>query len=78
MNIADILKGMNKKQLEDAVAKAKEFAATEKGKEFINELTQTGKVKGAISSEDKDKILQELKNNPDVAQKISDILNGRG
>lgn len=74
MNIADILKGMNKSQLEAAVAKAKEFAATEKGKEIMEELKTTGKVKGAPG--DAEKILEELKKNPDIAKKISDILKG--
>ncbi len=73
MNIADILKGMNKLQLEDAVKKAKEFAATEKGKEMIAELQSSGKLEGGF---DKDKIMNEIKQNPDIAKKISDILNG--
>lgn len=74
MNLADILKGMNKSQLEAAVAKAKELAATDKGKEIINELKTTGTVKGMGS--DAEKIIEELKKNPDIAKKISDILNG--
>ncbi len=74
MNIADILKGMNKSQLEAAVNKAKEFAATEKGKEIMEELKTTGKVKGVNG--DAEKILEELKKNPDIAKKISDILKG--
>lgn len=75
MNIADILKGMNKSQLEDAVKKAKEFAATEKGREMIAELQASGKLQGGIN---KDNIMKELKQNPDIAKKISDILNGKG
>ena len=74
MNIADILKGMNKSQLEAAVSKAKELAATEKGKEILNELKTTGTVKGLGS--DAEKIVEELKKNPDVAKKISDMLKG--
>lgn len=74
MNIADILKGMNKSQLEDAVKKAKEFAATEKGKEMIAKLQSSGKLEGGI---DKDKIMQEINQNPDIAKKISDIINGK-
>ena len=75
MNIADILKGMNKSQLEDAVKKAKEFAATEKGKEMISKLQSSGTLGDGI---DKDKIMQEIKQNPDIAKKISDIINGKG
>ncbi len=74
-NIADILKGMNKSQLEEAVAKAKEFAATEKGKEMISQLQSSGTLGDGI---DKDKILQEIKQNPDIAKKITDIINGKG
>ena len=74
MNIADILKGMNKSQLEAAVAKAKEFAATDKGKEVMEELKTTGTVKGIDG--DAGKIIEELKKNPDIAKKISDILRG--
>ena len=74
MNIADILKGMNKSQLEDAVKKAKEFAATDKGKEMISKLQSSGTLEGGI---DKDKIMKEIKQNPDIAKKISDIINGK-
>ena len=72
MNIADIFKGMNKAQLENAVNKAKEFAATEKGREIINELKTTGTVKGLDGNAEK--IISELKKNPEIAKKISDIL----
>ena len=33
------LKGMDKKQLEEAVRQAKAFAATDEGKEFIEKVT---------------------------------------
>ena len=76
-NIADILKGMNKSQLEEAVAKAKEFAATQKGQEIINELKSTGNISSAgISADDKNKIMKELEKNPEIAKKISEIING--
>ena len=74
MNIADILKGMNKSQLEDAVKKAKEFAATEKGREMISKLQSTGTLGDGL---DKDKIMQEIKQNPEIAKKISDIISGK-
>ena len=74
MNIADILKGMNKSQLEDAVKKAKEFVATEKGREMISKLQSTGTLGDGL---DKDKIMQEIKQNPEIAKKISDIINGK-
>ena len=77
MNIADILKGMNKSQIEEAVKKAKEFAATDKGKEMISQFKEKGTIDGAISSADKDNIMKELRNHPDIAKKISDIINGK-
>ncbi len=77
MNIADILKGMDKAKLEEAVQKAKEFAATEKGKEIVNQLKEKGSIDGMLSASDKDKIMRELQNHPDIASKISDILNGK-
>ena len=40
----------------------------------MEELKTTGKVKGAPG--DAEKILEELKKNPDIAKKISDILKG--
>ncbi len=73
MNIGDILKGMDKSQLEDAVKKAKKFAQTEKGKELIATLHAGGGVEGL----DKDKIMAVLNKNPDIAKKVSDILNGK-
>ena len=75
MNIADILKGMNKSQLEAAVAKAKEFAATEKGKEIMSQLKEKGSIDGTLSSLDKDNIMKELREHPEIAKKISDIIN---
>ena len=77
-NIADILKGMNKAQIEDAVNKAKEFAATEKGKEIMSQLKEKGYIDGTLSAADKDNIMKELRNNPEIAKKISDIINGKG
>ena len=74
MNIADIFKGMNKAQLDAAVEKAKEFAVTEKGREIVNELKTTGTVKGL--DKDAGKIIEEIKKNPELAKKISDIING--
>ncbi len=77
MNITDILKGMDKARLEEAVRKAKEFAATEKGKEIMSQLREKGSIDGMLTESDKNNIMKELSQHPDIAKKISDILNGK-
>jgi len=62
------LKGMDKKQLEEAVRQAKAFAVTDEGKEFIEKVKQSGA--------EQENIKNQLGKNPEIAKLIFDILKG--
>lgn len=69
----DKLKGMDKKQLAQAMKQAKEFAKTPEGKEFVEKIKK-GEA-GIDISQQKD-MEKQLAQNPDIAKTIFDILKG--
>ena len=74
-NIFDVLKSMDKDQLNDAVKKAQEFAKTDEGKSLMEKLKNQKDLKETgIGDENADSIIKQLRQNPDVIKKISDIL----
>ena len=62
------LRGMDKKQLEEAVKQAKAFVKTDEGKAFVEKVKQGGS--------EQDNIKKELGKNPEIAKLIFDILKG--
>ena len=77
-NIFDVLKSMDKDQLNSAVKKAQEFVKTNEGKELVEKLKNENSLKDfGIDEKNKDAIAKALKENPDVAKKISDIIGRR-
>lgn len=68
MDFQKFLKGLDKKALEEAAGKIKEFAKTDKGKEMIEKLKSGEKV-GGVSKED---VLNALKQNPELLQKLKE------
>lgn len=71
-DIIDKIKSMDKKELEDAVAKAKKFAQTQKGQELVQ------KIKDGNAIPNQEKAMKELGKDPAIAKLIFDILNGKG
>lgn len=75
-DIIDKLKAMDKKELGEAVKKAKEFAATSRGQELIEKIKSDGGMKElGIDGEKQKNIKKELEKNPHIAKIIFDILN---
>ena len=62
------LKGMDKKQLEEAIRQAKAFAATDEGKAFVEKVKQGGA--------EQENVKKQLGKNPEIAKLIFDILKG--
>ena len=71
--ILDKLKGMDKKQLSEAVKQAKAYADTPQGKEIVEKIKkgQTG-----IPESKQLEIKKKLEENPDISKAIFDILKG--
>lgn len=70
-DILEKLKNMDKKELSEAINKAKAFAETPKGKELVAEIKNSGLKKTQHAE-----IMEKLEKNPDIAKAIFDILKG--
>ena len=71
-DIINKIKSMDKKELNLAMEKAKEFAKTPQGKELMQQLKD-----GNGTSQQKER-MNELKKDESIAKLIFDILNGKG
>lgn len=70
--IIDKLKSMDKAELDAAMQKAKKFAQTPQGQEFVQKL------KDGKGTPQQEKAMKELGKDPNIAKLIFDILNGKG
>ena len=78
-DIIEKLKSMDKKELDSAVKKAKEFVATPEGQAFAQKIKNgEGLSQMGIGKVQQDNIKKELSQNPGLAKTIFDILNGKG
>lgn len=73
MDIFEKLKGMDKKELSEAIKKAREFAQTDEGRQFVEKIK---KGEAGIDKSTQEKIAKEIGANPDLAKKLSDLLKG--
>lgn len=72
-DIIEKLKGMDKKELGEAVKQAKAFVDTPQGKELIGNIKSGNMdVKNSQYAE----IMKEIDKNPDIAKAIFNILKG--
>ena len=75
MDIMSMLGGMNKKQLDEAVRKAKEFGKTQQGQQIIEKLRRGEPIDGIpINKAEQSRIMREISKNPDLAARLSEIL----
>lgn len=75
MDIFEMLGKVNKKELEEAVKKAKEFAKTTEGQQMVEKIKKGQAIEGIpLSGEEQNKLISTLSKNPEVAKKISEIL----
>lgn len=72
-DIIEKIKGMDKKQLSEAMQQAKAFAETPQGKEFVEKI-KSGHA--GIGKSQQAEIMKQLDQNPDIAKTIFDILKG--
>lgn len=70
--IIDKLKSMDKAELDAVMQKAKNFAQTPQGQEFVQKL------KDGKGTPQQEKAMKELGKDPNIAKLIFDILNGKG
>ncbi len=72
-DIIDKLKGMDKKELGEAINQAKAFARTPEGKELV-EKVKSGNID--VKNSQYAEIMKEVEKNPDIAKAIFNILKG--
>ena len=78
-DIIEKLKSMDKRELDSAVKKAKEFVNTPEGQAFAQKIKNgEGLSQMGIGKAQQDNIKKELSQNPGLAKTIFDILNGKG
>ena len=72
-DIIEKLKGMDKKELGQAINQAKAFAQTPEGKELVQKVKN-----GNIDTKNSQyaEIMKEVEKNPDIAKAIFNILKG--
>ena len=78
-DILEKLKSMNKTELNEAVKQAKDFVATDAGKELVEKIKKgEGIQQLGIDSAKQKEMMQELNSNSSIAKLIFDVLNGKG
>ena len=77
-DIMDMLRRMDKKQLDDMMKKAQEYVKTPEGRELAEKLRK-GETPGMLplGTAQQNEMLSRLSKNPDVAKKIAEILEGK-
>ena len=78
-DILKMLAKMDKKQLDEAIVKAREFTNTPDGKKIMEKLSRGEAVEGIpVSADQQNKLLSELAKNPEAMKKITEILGQKG
>lgn len=78
-DILKMLAKMDKKQLDEAIVKAREFANTPEGKNVMEKLSRGETIEGIpVPADQQSKLFSELGKNPDAMKKISEILGSKG
>ena len=79
MDILSMLQKLDKKQLSDAVKKAQEFSRTEDGKKIVEKLKKGETIEGfPVDEENQKKIMDELGKNPEVIEKLMELIGKKG
>ena len=77
--ILKMLAKMDKKQLDEAIVKAREFANSPDGKKVMEKLSRGETIEGIpVPADQQGKLLSELSKNPDAMKKIAEILGNKG
>lgn len=67
-DINDLLKNINKTDLQAAVKKAQEFSKTAEGQALVNRIKKSG------GTPDQKEIMKAIEKNPDFIKKLNDLL----
>ena len=74
-NILAMLKNMDPRELNQAIAKAKAFAATAEGQEMLKKLQSGKPIEGLpVTTDDQNKIIAELTKNPQMARQLASMI----
>ena len=77
-DIMDMLRGMDKKQLDDMMKKARDYIKTPEGRELAEKLRNGESAdKLPFGTSQQNEMLSRLSKQPDIAKKISEILEGK-
>lgn len=75
MDIFEMLGKVNKKDIDEAVKRAQEFAKTKEGQQMVEKIKKGEAIEGIpISGEEQNKLISTLSKNPEVMKKIGEIL----
>ena len=78
-DIFGMLKNLNRNQINEAVKKAQQFAQTPQGKAAIEKLKRGEAIDSLpVAGDKQNEIISALKNNPEAAKKIAELLGGKG
>ncbi len=73
-DIASVIKNLDPKELDEAINKAKAFAATAQGKEMISKLKNGRPIEGIpVSADEQKRLMAELAKNPDAAKRLTSL-----
>ena len=74
----NMLRSMDKKQLDEMMKKAQDYIKTPEGRELAEKLKNgEGAEKLPFGTAQQNEMLSRLSKNPDVARKIAEILEGK-
>ncbi len=74
-DIVSMLKNVDPKELNQAVAKAKAFVSTPQGQEMLAKLKNGQAIDGLpVTTQEQNKLISELTKNPAIAKQIAAVL----
>lgn len=79
----EMLKGMDPKKLEEGIRRARAFAETPQGKDFIAKLASSSdqliksRDASTLSQSETEALIKEVTGNPELLEKLKDYLNNQ-
>ena len=73
-NILSMLKSMDPRELNEAIAKARAFAATDEGREMLKNLQSGKPIEGLPVTPEQNKLIAEITKNPQMARQLASII----
>lgn len=73
-NILSMLKSMDPRELNEAIEKARAFAATDEGREMLKKLQSGKPIEGLPVTPEQNKLIAEITKNPQMARQLASII----